>query len=474
MLLVDNLALRGCDKNIWDLCLEPLRQSLGESTFCTWIETLEYMGVEHSTLSLGTPNELSRSWVEQHYASAILEAARTFDSSVSQVRLQVLGISCRSRALEIRAKDLVDVRPAPRNIVRLEPAHKTERSVAKQLGQFYSDYRFETFVVGECNRMAFSVARTVAEAPGDNHYNPLVIYGRSGLGKTHLLQAIGRFSVEQETAQNVLYCSAEKFLKDFIRIAVQDRKSEEFYRIYEAADILILDDIQFLVGKERTQEELFKIFNRLLAKKKQIVLSCDQLPTEISGLDKRLLNRFESGLCCSLNPMDLQTRLEFLHRKASSEGYGLSLSEDSFRWLASHFRSNVRELEGVLVKLLGLREIMNMDLTLDNIQRMVGEVVRSKSKAISMANIVENSALAFGVKPDLLAAKSRVQSLALPRKVAIRLCRDLTDHSLEAIGFQFNRDYSTVIASLKAIDELMDTDPILRDKVEGIRMGLLG
>lgn len=473
MLLVDSLALRSFEKSLWENCLDPLRSSLGEGSFCTWIETLQYIGCDQGILSLGAMNELSRSWVEKHYANAILESARAVDSTIKEIRVQVVGLSCRSKALEIGAKELVEVRPASQRITTRLDLRANDQLRHKQLGQFYADYRFETFVVGECNRMAYTVARTVADAPGDNHYNPLVVYGRSGLGKTHLLQAIGRFAVEQETAQKVLYCSAEKFLKDFIRIAVQERKSDEFYGIYEAADILILDDIQFLVGKERTQEELFKIFNRLLAKKKQIVLSCDQLPSEVAGLDKRLLNRFESGLCCSLNPMDLQTRLDFLHAKSSSEGYGLTLSEDSFRWLATHFRSNVRELEGVLVKLLGLREIMNMELTLDNIQRMVGEVVKAKSKSISMTSIAESTALAFGIKADLLSAKSRVQTIALPRKVAIRLCRDLTDHSLEAIGFQFNRDYSTVIASLKAIDEMIDSDPLLRDKVEGIRQALL-
>ena len=203
------------------------------------------------------------------------------------------------------------------------------------------------------------------------------------------------------------------------------------------------------------------------------MLSCDQLPTELEGLDQRLLNRFESGLCCSMNPMDLQTRLDFLHRKASSEGFGLSLSEDSFRWLATHFRSNVRELEGVLVKLVGLREIMKMDINLETIRSMVGEVVRSEARSISLASISEYVANAYGIKAELLASKSRVQAIAMPRKVAIKLCRELTDHSLEAIGFQFNRDYSTMIASLKSLEEQLLTDPDLLGKVDEIRAALL-
>jgi len=174
-----------------------------------------------------------------------------------------------------------------------------------------------------------------------------------------------------------------------------------------------------------------------------------------------------------VNPMDLQTRLDFLHRKASAEGFGLELSEDSFRWLATHFRSNVRELEGVLVKLLGLREIMQVDLSLENIRRMVGEVVRSESRTLSLNAIAESTAISFNIKPELLSTKSRVQTISLPRKVAIKLCRELTDNSLEAIGYQFNRDYSTVIASLKAVEVLIAEDLSLRDKIEEIRAALL-
>jgi len=286
------------------------------------------------------------------------------------------------------------------------------------------------------------------------------------------LQAIGRYAIEHETAQKVVYRTADDFLKDYMR-ALKNRRSEDFYRTYESCDLLILDDLQFLAKKVGTQEELFKIFTRLLSKKKQIVLSCDQPPSDVEGLDQRLLNRFESGLCCSVNPMDLQTRLDFLHRKASAEGFGLELSEDSFRWLATHFRSNVRELEGVLVKLLGLREIMQVDLSLENIRRMVGEVVRSESRTLSLNAIAESTAISFNIKPELLSTKSRVQTISLPRKVAIKLCRELTDNSLEAIGYQFNRDYSTVIASLKAVEVLIAEDLSLRDKIEEIRAALL-
>lgn len=465
---MDNLARKEYEVSLWEQSQNALRHALGDGTFCTWVETLEYLGQDEGYLLLNARNELSRNWVEKHYLATILQVLRVAEPALLGLRFEVRSMASQPKLQQLSALDLVELKPVAK------VATPKPRSKSKSHSVLYPDYRFDRFVVGDCNRMAYSVARTVAEAPGDNHYNPLVVYGRSGLGKTHLLQAIGHYVTEQQTAGEVLYCTAEKFLKDFIRIAVQERRSEEFYRIYEAAEVLIIDDIQFLVGKERTQEELFKIFNRLLAKKKQIVLSCDQLPSELAGLDQRLLNRFESGLCCSMNPMDLQTRLDFLHRKASTEGFGLSLSEDSFRWLATHFRSNVRELEGVLVKLVGLREIMKMELNLENIRRMVGEVVRSESRPLSLSSISEFVANAFGIKAELLASKSRVQAIALPRKVAIKFCRELTDHSLEAIGFQFNRDYSTMIASLKSLDEQMVEDHELRGKVDEIRTALLG
>jgi len=467
---VDNLALSESEGSLWDCCLSTLKTALGDSAFYAWIEILDYRGLDGELAVLCAPNELARNWVEKHYEPVISATIRKTDPLIQGVRFEVRTQVLKPRSLEIKAKDLHDLRPAAKLPAVLRPQVKQDRE--RQIGQFYLDYRFETFVVGECNRMAHSVCRTVAEAPGTNHYNPLVLYGRSGLGKTHLLQGIGRFALEHETAQRVVYRTADDFLKDYMR-SVRERRTEEFCRSYEQCDMLILDDLQFLAKKERTQEELYKILNRLLGKKKQVVLSCDQLPSEVQGLDQRLLNRFESGLCCSLNPMDLQTRLDFLHRKASSEGFALTLSEESFRWLASHFHSNVRELEGVLVKLLGLREIMNMELTFENVRRMVGEVVRSQSRSLSLSSITEATAQSFGVKAELLAAKSRVQALALPRKVAIKLCRELTDHSLETIGYQFNRDYSTVIASLKALDLEMETDLVLRDHVEQIRLGLL-
>lgn len=465
---MNNLALKTGDDTLWLSCEEQLRLRLGDSAFFSWIDPMTYMGMDGSNLMLSAPTELTRGWVEAHFLDIILTTVKTHSPLVDNIRIEVrAGAKGSIKALpSINAEALEDISPIK---TKRTVAHKIDTSA---IDHFYKDYTFDTFVVGECNRLVHSCAMTVAQNPGNNHYNPLVIYGKSGLGKTHILQAIGRFAVEHQTAHKVVYRTADDFLKDYMR-AVRERRSEQFYRTYEVCDILILDDIQFLAKKVATQEELFKIFTRLLSKKKQIILSCDQLPSEVEGLDQKLLSRFQSGLCLSINPMDLQTRLDFLHRKASAEGFGIELSEESFRWLATHFRSNVRELEGVLVKLLGLREMMQMDLSLENIRAMVGEVVRSESASLSLATIAESTALAFGVKAELLATRSRVQSLALPRKVAIKLCRELTDHSLEAIGYQFNRDYSTVIASIKSIDTLIEEDAELRDRIEGIRMGLL-
>ena len=462
---------------LWAATLELLEPKMQVSTFCAWIETLQYLGFDGGTVVLGALNAMHMSWTQKHYSEQILQALRVVDEAVVALRIEETG-DCTSSPIELQASVLADVsKPATQLPVSTPAPKPAVKPSAKKHEEFisaiYAENRFDAFVVGDCNRTAFTVSKAVAEAPGINSYNPLVLYGKSGSGKTHLLQSIGRYALEHETAANVVYRTADQFIKDYMRIAVEGRNAGAFYRIYDSADVLILDDLQFLAEKVRTQEELHKILNRMLSKRHQIVLSCDQLPSEIEGLDRRLLNRFEGGLCVTLDPMDLQTRLEFLRRKAASEGFGLALSEESLQWLAMHFRSNVRELEGVLIKLLAYRNLLNGEISLASIRSLVGEVVRQQSASLSLKTIADAVALEFGIKPGLLSAKSRVQTISLPRKVAIKLCRELTDQSLEAIGLQFNRDYSTVIASIKSLDAQLPEDEALRDRMDTIRLSLL-
>lgn len=444
--------------SVWDRVQLSLEEVLGENVSLSWLSNIRYGSIQADSLNLIAKNGLVKSWVEGHYLDTILEVIQKEDPEILKICIEIDTNAPKPKHEAIKASE----------IVALQPVRKAK---VKTQGLHYKHETFDSFIVGDCNRMAYTAARTVADAPGRNHYNPLVLWGKSGQGKTHLLQAIGHYAASHGTAQNVIYTSADDFLKSFMR-SVKERKSESFSRFYDSCDVLILDDIQFLAKKERTQDELYKILNRLISHKKQIVLSCDQSPDTVDYLDVRLLSRFQSGLTCAVETMDFATRLEFLHRKASNDGFGLQLDEEAFKWLAVRFQSNARELEGVLVKLLGLRDLMGVELTLDNIRNLVGDIVRTQRKALSIQSIADATAQAFAIKTDLLGAKSRVVTIALPRKVAMHLCRELTDSSLESIGFFFNRDYSTVIASLKAIKQELDDSFELRQKVEEIRLML--
>lgn len=454
-------------ESLWALCLQDLQETLGNFAFNSWISPLVYLGLDDGVATLQVPNEMVRSWVEKHYCGVLLDCFRKVDDSIETVCLSVAGNGLAT-VPELDAAVLRSPRiPAPatkpvrKSVVASLPAALPEG--------FYPHYRFENFVEGECNRLALTVSKTVANQPGSNKVNPLILYGGTGLGKTHLLQSIGSYAIEHETAHRVLYRTAEQFLKDYMRLVVRGQDYRQFYELYCNADILLIDDIQILAGKTSTQEELFKVLNRLLAQKKQIVLCSDQLPSQVPGLSKHLLERFAGGMSCSLEAPDLQTRIAILERKAVDLQMPASQTEEILRWLASHHGSNVRELEGVVVKLLAFHDLLGYELDLDTVRQMLGDVVRDEPGSISIRDVAEATSLVFGIQPEVLSSRTRIKNVSLPRKIALFLCRELTDNSLQTIGMHFNRDYSTVIASLKTAEELIATDLVVQARVAEIR-----
>jgi len=457
-----SIAVQSSEEDFWEICRNALRELLGENSYLTWIDTLRFLGVHQNSVNLGVMNQLHRDWLERYYHEEIVKVIR------EQIGEEVVVRYCADE----------DARPVPelklnapceavKSIEKATPPPKEPRTILPELSAAHS---FESFIVGDCNRMAYSASITVAEHPGVNQFNPLILYGPSGTGKTHLLQAIARHASEHRTAARIVYRTSDQFIKDFMA-AVQSRRFLDFNRIYEGAEILIIDDIQFFAGKEGTQEALFKLFSRTLSFNQQIVLSCDQLPAQIEHLDRKLLSRLEGGLCCAIDMPDTNTRLAILKSKACAQG--MNLKDDTLSWLAEHFRTNVRELEGILVNLVGLRDLMGLEPTLDNIRAIMGDVVRQKGCAISVASIKEKVASAFGINVTLLSAATRIQGVSLPRKVAMYLCRELTDHSLQSIGLEFQRDYSTVLAAVKSVSKLMETDENLRARVDSLRISLL-
>ncbi|MCJ7813248.1 chromosomal replication initiator protein DnaA, partial [bacterium] len=315
-----------------------------------------------------------------------------------------------------------------------------------------SRYTFENFVSGSGNQFAKAASLAVAEAPGKTSFNPLVIYGGVGLGKTHLIQAIGNFAKENNYAKRIRYVSSEKFTIDFIN-SIQNNRTTEFSQIYRNTDLLLVDDIQFFMGKERTQEEFFHTFNTLHQKGKQIVLSSDRPPKELQGLEERLISRFQWGLIADIQPPDLETRIAILQQKADLDG--INISTDIIEYIATNITSNIRELEGALIKLLAFSSLRGIDITFELAKTALKDIFINKKHDILIEEIQKEICLYFGIPDDLLRGKSRKKEIAYARQIAMYLSKKLTRYSLKSIGLHFGgRDHTTVIHAIRTIENL--------------------
>ena len=328
-------------------------------------------------------------------------------------------------------------------------------------------YTFDNFVKGDCNQLARAAALAVANNPGGTSFNPLVIYGGVGLGKTHLIQAIGNYVVANRKAKRVLYVSSEKFTVDFVE-AIQKDKVGEFSNFYRSVDVLIVDDIQFFAGKEKTQDNFFHTFNALHQLRKQIVLSCDRPPRELKGLDERLISRFQWGLVADIQPPDLETRIAILKKK--SEDSGIELSQEVIEYIATHITSNIRELEGCLVSLLAKASLENREINLELAKEVVRTIVKDSNVKVSIEEIQRVVCEHFGIPSDMIRAKTRKQEVVVARQIAMYLCKELTDASFKTIGLHFGgRDHSTVIHACQSVEEEMKKSEKFRNIVEQIK-----
>ncbi|MEE2658529.1 MAG: chromosomal replication initiator protein DnaA [Candidatus Latescibacterota bacterium] len=328
-------------------------------------------------------------------------------------------------------------------------------------------YVFTTFIVGEGNRFAHAAAQAVAKSPGKTQFNPLVIYGGVGLGKTHLLQAIGHHALSQETGRRVIYVPSEKFMSDFIE-SLRQQTSSEFQRLYRSADVLLVDDIQFLIRGEQTQNEFFHTFNTLHQNGKQIVMTCDSPPGELEGLEERLVSRFQWGLVTSIEPPDLETRIAILQKKA--EVNGIQLTDEVANFLGNYISSNIRELEGALNHIMAYCAVNQVELSLDAARRIVQERSSAQSSSqVSIEGIQKTVARHFDLTPELLIGKTRRQEVAAPRQIAMFLAKRFTKSPLKVIGLHFgNRDHSTVVHAVQTVNKKCDEDPSFANVVDSL------
>ncbi|MDR3013425.1 MAG: chromosomal replication initiator protein DnaA [Chitinispirillales bacterium] len=429
----------------WEACLRFIEGKVGPATFETWLRATELALGDDGQARIQVPNKFFADFVEENFAElireALIENEVVFTSLVFEPVEREWSAVVGPLAEEI-AESIERERKAPQPAVG-----------GKQM-RFHPNYTFDTFVVGDGNRMAHAAALAVAEAPGQTKFNPLVLYGGTGLGKTHILQAIGHFAQTEHTAEKTVYMTSEEFTNQYIDFVINKKDSFSFYKKFNDVDVLLIDDIQFFSGKEGTQDQFFRIFDRLLRSNKQIVLSSDRQPDKIPDMMERIINRLKGGLNADIQPPNLETRMAILRKKAEFDG--LNLPEEVIQYIAGHITSNVRELEGTLIKLIASSSFSDTGITLDIAKELCGDALSRKDERLSVRSIMQATAQAYGIGINQLSAHSRKKEVTLPRSVAMYLCKKLTKQSLRSIGLEFGgRDYSTVIHASKKIDAEM-------------------
>ncbi len=439
------------DHVLWKACLECLERELSEPQLSTWIRPLQIQE-DQDTLRLLAPNRFVRDWVKKHHLGQI-EAVLT--RLQPQRQLQVLleiGSGGNLPPLAVSPEELVST------ATRVEsPRDPTELLKSANLNP---DFTFATFVEGNSNQLARAACLQVAQNPGIA-YNPLFIYGGTGLGKTHLMHAVGNMLRERGAEMRVVYQHSEQFVADMVR-ALQHNAINEFKRRYRVLDALLIDDVQFLAGKERSQEEFFYTFNSLLESRQQVILSCDRYPKEVAGLEDRLKSRFGSGLTVAIEPPELETRVAILKSKADQARLGLP-DEVAF-FIAQRIRSNVRELEGALRRVYANSQFTGKAITIGFVKEALSDLLTLQDKQITIENIQKTVADYYKISVSDLLSNSRLRTLSRPRQIAMTLTKELTDLSLPDIGEAFGkRDHTTVMHACRKVRELQHRDPQIHD-----------
>jgi chromosomal replication initiator protein len=432
-------------QNIWQLCLQHLERELPAEDINTFIRPLEVVSSKNRT-RLVAPNAYVRDHIATHYLERIRDIFEHLGQSRESVTIED-GLPAESR--------VVDAAPQP-----------TTR--ARKTTGLDSRYRFDNFVLGKSNELGFAAASQIAQKPGDA-YNPLLLYGSTGLGKTHLLHAIGNLIREQSPSTKVLYLDSERFVSDMIQ-ALRHGAIDNFKKHYRSAGALLIDDIQFFAGKKSSQEEFFHTFNTLLDSKQQIVLTCDRYPKEVEGLEARLRSRFGWGLTVAIEPPDFETRVAILMNKAQERG--VQLEEPVAFLVAKRLRSHVRDLEGALNTLIANARFTGRDITESFTREVLRDLLTVHDRLITIENIQKTVCEYYKIRMAEILSKRRPRSIARPRQMAMALSKELTQHSLPEIGDAFGgRDHTTVLHACRRIDDLCETDGRLReDKVKLLRL----
>ncbi len=463
-------------QSLWQDALQSIEQRMSSRMFELWIEPLELLSLDEDQLTLLAPNSYLKEWFEDNYLQSLRKELqqRAGRPIAVQIRLGASGEPEPDSPATPTAAPVLSFSEPPEHATATAdsgPAEANPPASDPARSHLYDRYRFENFVVGPSNQFARAAAELVAEKPGVK-YNPLFIYGGTGLGKTHLLQAVGHALLDRHPGWNVTYVTSERFTNEYIS-SVRQKKMEEFRRRYrDECDALLVDDVQFLAGKENTEQEFFHTFNSLHERKRQIVITSDKMASEMPELQDRLKSRFQWGLIVDIQAPELETRVAILRNKAALDG--ISLSDDVSTFLATHIRSNVRELEGALIRLAAFSSLQGRAITVEFAEKILSNMLQRGRGKLSIERIQREVAGYFNIRIKDLKSHRRPRAISYPRQIAMYLCRKHTTASLSEIGRHFGgKDHTTVLSADKKIRQLLEQDDETQAAVESVER-LLG
>ena len=443
--------------SVWKSCLTHIKENVTLMTYNTWFLPIRPVSYKDNNLKVQLPNQFFWEWIDEHFSTIVKKTIREVLGEKGKLSYIVSDEQENKEEEIIKQSNVPEKNVLPVN-VKVTPQHETNLN---------SRYKFENFIKGEGNQLARAAAGAISDNPGGTSFNPFFIYGGVGLGKTHLIQSIGNSILEKFPEKKVIYLSSDSFTVEFVE-AIQSNRVNLFSSFYRNMDVLILDDIQFLIGKEKTQDLFFHIFNTLHQSRKQIILSSDKPPKDLKGLDERLISRFQWGLTADIQPPELEMRIAILKNKA--EDYGMSVSTEILEFIAESITSNIRELEGCLIKLLANASLNSREITLELAKKTVKEIATDRKINITIDDICKTVCQYLNIPENKLREKTRRKEIVLARQLSMYFSKELTKNSLKTIGLHFGgRDHSTVIHACTSIEKMRVNDISMKDLIDSIQ-----
>lgn len=452
---------------VWNECLRVIEQHVNEQSFSTWFKPINPVKLEGSSLTIQVPSQFFYEWLEDNYVQVLKLAIKNTLGQSGRLEYAVVVDKGNSNnqpyVVSFPQGNASGKKPNPPSEVKTPFEMQSLHADMLTQSNLNPTYSFSTYIEGDCNRLARSAGFAVATKPGITSFNPLMVYGGVGLGKTHLVQAIGNEIKNGPEEKFVLYVSSEKFVNQFMD-SIKDGNVKSFTNFYMQVDVLIIDDIQFLAGKDRTQEMFFHIFNHLHQNKKQIIMTSDCPPRDLKGLEERLLSRFKWGLTADLQMPDFETRVAIIRRKMQSEG--IFIPDDVVEYLAYSVDTNVRELEGILISLIAHASLNRVEISLELAKTVIKNFIKDIETEVGIDFIQKAVSEYFSIQLDDLKAKTRKKEIVIARQVAMYFSKEFTNHSLKSIGYHFGgRDHSTVIHAVQTVNDMIETDSNFKHSV---------